>query len=143
VRRRRLPWIALASVVFLAVSFELALVLTAGARERTKVVDLLKAQARGDAGAMARQVAECRGGCPALAGRMQRPGTVKILKLDSASAWSFGTTEGTTRVAWATLRPKGSTVVQCVRVRRKWSFLSGASIRLQRLSAPIGLEAGC
>jgi hypothetical protein len=121
VRPRRLVLITLAALAFLAVSFELALVLAAEGKERAAILAALERQARAQG----------------------REGEVKILRLDSSTRFSLSTTTGTSRVAWATLDPRGPTVVQCARVRRTWSFTSGAVVTLERLSAPIGLEAGC
>ena len=118
--RRRLL-IALGVLAFLAVSFEVALVLAAEGKERATLLDALREQAR----------------------EQRRPGEVKIVLLQSGTSFSLGTTRGTSRVVWTTQDPDGDTVVQCAEVERSWSFTSGATVTLERLSAPIGLEAGC
>lgn len=119
--RRKPVLLAVAVLAFLAVSFEIALVLAAEGKERTMLLRALEREAREDG----------------------RRGEVKIALLESGTSFSLGTTEGVSRVVWTTADPDGPTVVQCARVRRTWSFTSGADVRLVRLSAPIGLTAGC
>ena len=145
---RRALVIALAAAGFLVVSFFLARWLTAEGREREEVVALLRAQARGDAGAMLTRLDGCAADvrCAALqrrnATRLHRPGRVEILAYDSATSYALGAAQGLTRVAWQ-VPGRGLPVVQCVEVRRGGSVLSGRSITLIRLSAPIGRESGC
>lgn len=119
--RRKPLLIALAVVAFLAVSFEVALVLAAEGKERTVLLRELERRAQADG----------------------TRGQVKIALLESGTSFSLGTSEGVSRVVWTTANPEGPTVVQCARVRRTWSFTSGADVTLLRLSAPIGLTAGC
>jgi len=146
---RRLALIAVAVVVFLAISAELARFLTAESRERDEIFAVLKAQARGDAAAMLRRMPACAqdAGCRrqtiANARRLRRPGEPKILSLQSGTSYTLGTATGQSRVAWAIVDRNGLPVVQCATVRRRWSFASGASVRLLRLSAPIGNESDC
>jgi hypothetical protein len=141
---RRLA-LALAVLAFLAVSALLARWLAADGVERGKVEDLLAAQARGDAGAMARLLDRCDAGCAArlraLTRRLAAPGEVRIVRYDSETARALGASSGPTRVVWTL--PGRLTTVQCVQVRRDGNALTGRSITLVRLSAPIGRESGC
>ncbi len=146
VRRRLL--IALGVVVFLAISFQLARLLTAENGERAAIFALVRDEARGDARAVAGRLVSCTGACPreiaATVARTRRPGEVKLLRLDAGTSFALGERVGRSRVAWAADVAGGSpAVVQCVTVRRRWSVLSGASISLLRLSAPLPLEQGC
>jgi hypothetical protein len=113
--------------------------------ERALVVDLLKAQAKGDAPAMLRIVKCPDAACVALvranAKRLHVPGEVKIALYESQTAHALSSRTRPTRVVWYT-HPSGTTV-QCVLVRRSGDVLAGASITLLRLSAPIGREASC
>jgi hypothetical protein len=77
------------------------------------------------------------------AARLRRPGTPKILSLQSKTSYSLGSATGRSRVAWAVVDRNGLPVVQCATIRRRWSFASGGSVTLVRLSAPIGNEAEC
>jgi hypothetical protein len=141
--------IALAVIAFLTISFELARFLTAEGRERDAIFGLLRAQARGDVGTMLERMPECArdSGCRRLAAanaaRLRRPGDPKILSLQSGTSYTLSHATGRSRVAWAIVDRNGLPVVQCVTVRRGWSFASGASVRLLRLSAPIGNESEC
>jgi hypothetical protein len=47
-------------------------------------------------------------------------------------------------VPWAAdVAAGGEAVVQCITVRRSWSFASGASVTLLRLGTPLPPEKGC
>jgi len=147
--RRRLLLLALPAVLaFGAVSFLLARWLSTETRERNAVLALLEDQARGDAGAMLGRLDGCAGdaACRATvrrnAGRLRRPGTLKILAYSSGTSYALGGAQGETRVAWTVLE-RGLPVVQCVTVRREGSVLAGRTISLRRLSAPIGREGSC
>lgn len=146
-RTRRFVLIGLAAIVFLAISGLLARYLTAENAERNAVHKLLIAQGRGDADAMARSIAGCsaRAACReqmrALARRLRRPGDVKILNLDSDTSHSLKSATGLTRVAWNV--PDRLPVVQCILVRRKGNPVTGTSITLLSLSAPIARTGGC
>ena len=107
--RRRAPLIAAAVLAFLAISFVLARWLSVENDERDAIVALL----------------EKRSGGP-----------VDIVRLDSGTSYTLGTAEGWTRVVW-TSEAHDTTVVQCVRVRRKGNPLTGRSVSLLRLSAPL------
>ena len=146
---RRRAVIAVALAAFLAVSLVLASFLTAAGAERGPVFQLLRAQARGDVQGMLAQLtgcaadAACRAEVTANARRLRRPGAVKILSLQSPTAYHLGTTTGRTRAGWAVVHRNGPAVVQCITVSRRWGVLSGTSVTLRRLSAPIPPESGC
>ena len=146
--RHRRVLIALGVIVFLAVSFQLARLLTAGNVERAAVYALLTAEARGDARAVAGRLDGCVDACAqrveATVSQVRRPGEVKILRLDSAASFTLGERTARSRVAWAAdATAGGEAVVQCVTVRRRWSLTAGASVTLLRLSAPLPPEKSC
>jgi hypothetical protein len=69
---------------------------------------------------------------------------VDVLRLDSGLRARFVSQTGVSRVAWAAGAAEGgAAVVQCVRVRREWSFAAGASITLLDLGPPIGGTSDC
>jgi hypothetical protein len=133
--------VAVAILVFAGISFLLARVLAADSRERSDVADLLRAQARGDAAAMLRELHGCadQPACStrvrANAQRLRRPGAVKVVRLDPSTTFALSGHTGPARVVWNTsqvARP----VVQCVLVRRTGNVLSGPGVRLESVSAP-------
>jgi len=143
-RRRRLIAILVpVGAVFLVVAFGVARFLTLENRERDQIFDVVRAEARGDAPGVLAQLHGCDARCAAavraMTARLRNASGdtgVKIARLDSATAYSLGTDEGWSRVVWVPdvhARP----VVQCVLVRRSGDPLTGRSIRLQRLSAPL------
>jgi hypothetical protein len=146
---KRIALIALGIVLFVLVSGLLARFLSVENTERDDDLALVQAEARGDVGGMLRALSgcarrpACAGGVSSLVRdpRVRKAGAVKILALDSPTAYSLTGASGTTRLAWATAGT--SPVVQCIEVRRSGSFLSGISIDLMSLSPPIGNEADC
>lgn len=146
--RRRGTLIALGVIVFLAIAFQLARFLTAENAERAAVYALLEDEARGDAKAVTERLEDCDSFCArsvaATVSSVRRPGEVKILRLDSAANFTLGERTARSRVAWAAdATSGGEAVVQCVTVRRRWSLVSGASVTLLRLSAPLPPEKSC
>ena len=145
-RARVLIPLAFALFVFLGLSVLLARGLTGSGAERGAVLELMRAQARGDAGAVLARLPACRRE-PACAdatrgrvARLRRPGEVEILTYTPSTRLALTRKVGTGRVAW---RAGGSLpVVQCVRVRRDGP-LTGGAVELLSLSAPVGREAGC
>ena len=140
--RRRLVAIAVpATLVVLAVGFFAARFLTTENRERDALFSLMKAEASGDAPRVLSQLdgcedAACQAKVRAFLPKVTGPGTVKIALLDSGTSYSFGTKTGTSRVVWVhgvDSRP----IVQCVVVRREGGPLTGRSVSLLRLSAPL------
>ncbi len=146
--RRRGILIALGVIVFLAVSFQLARFLTAENTERAAVFALMEDQARGDWAAVTRRLEDCVDPCAqrvrATVAAVRRPGEIKILRLDSAANFTLGERTARSRVAWAANATSGGeAIVQCITVRRRWSFVAGASVTLLRLSAPLPPEKSC
>jgi hypothetical protein len=138
-----------AVLLFLLISGVLARFLSTENLERDADLALIEAQARGDAGAMLRRLDGCsrRPACVATVRanaanpRLRRAGAVKILSLESATAYSLTGSSGRTRLAWTVIGTLP--VVQCVDVRRGGNLLTGISVKLLALSAPIQNEAGC
>jgi hypothetical protein len=146
-RRRLLVVGAVVLVVFVAFSVLLASYLSTENVERTDVLDLLRAQAAGDAGSMIARLSGCstHPGCVAQARQnaaaLRRPGSVKILTLHSQTAYAVTSATGTTRVAWTTIGRLPT--VQCMTVSRSGNLLTGLSVTLRSLSRPIPGEADC
>ncbi|MEO8686618.1 MAG: hypothetical protein ABI611_00175 [Solirubrobacteraceae bacterium] len=132
--------------VFLGISFLLARALTGQGAERERVLDVLRAEARGDAGAVLRKLPACSRE-PACAqvtrqrvAQLKRPGTVQILNYQPSVRVTMTRRAGTGRVAW---RAGGSLpVVQCVKALREGP-LTGGGVELLAISKPIGLDASC
>lgn len=140
--------IVLGVIAFLGVCFVVARWLTTEGRERNAVLELVRAEARGDVNAVVARLHGCAAD-PAcvrqvwtVVARTRRPGTVKILLLESGTAYAIGSATGTSRVAW-TVIDGGLPVVQCVAVRRTGNAVVGREIELGRLSLPIDNEASC
>jgi hypothetical protein len=138
--------VAFGVFVFLGLSFLLARGLTGSGAERGKVLEVLEAQAAGDAAAVLQRLPACRAepACVqvtrARVERLERPGDVEILHYRPSARLSLTRRTGTGRVAW---RAGASLpVVQCVRVRREGP-LTGGGVQLLALSDPIGLESSC
>jgi hypothetical protein len=138
--------IAFAVFLFLGISALLARSLTGAGSERERVLELLEAQARGDADAVLADLPACRAE-PACAqvtrdrvAQLRRPGEVEILTYAPSVRLALTSQVGTGRVAWraGSSRP----VVQCVRVRRDGP-LTGGGVELLSISAPIGGEESC
>jgi hypothetical protein len=140
-------WAVLAVIVVVgAGGFLVARWLQTDSVERNKVERLLEAQGRGDVDAMVAELSDCFAGCrdrmKKLARELERPGEeLSIARYDSETQRAFGDAEGPTRVVW--LLGDGLPTVQCIQVRRRGTPLSGPSVTLLRLSAPIGREQSC
>lgn len=149
-RRRLLRTLFAASVVLvLFVSGLLARFLSVENAERADELALIQAEVNGNAAAMLDQLSGCRHSTSCIASvranasnpSLRRAGAVKILQLESKTAYSLSDTTGKTRLAWTVI---GSLpVVQCVSVRRTGSFLAGIHVHLIGLSAPIDKEGTC
>jgi hypothetical protein len=138
--------VAFGLFVFLGISFLLARALTGEGAERSKVLDVLRAQSRGDAPAVLEQLPACARE-PACAQvtrdrveRLRRPGEIEILNYRPSVRVTMTRRSGTGRVAWRAGR--SLPVVQCVKARREGP-LTGGGVELLSLSDPIGLEASC
>jgi hypothetical protein len=145
-RRARRIAALLAVALFAAASFLVARWLSTDGVERGKVERLLEAQGRGDADAMARELdrcyARCRDRLSRLARRLAQPGEqLRIARYDSGTSRALGAATGATRVVW--FLGDDLPTVQCVQVRRRGNPLTGPTVTLLRLSAPIGREAPC
>ncbi len=137
--------IAAAVVAVILVSAVVARWINNDSAERGKVTELLRAQAQGDATRMLRLV-DCQDrACEQLiranARNLRGKGELKIALYQSQTAHAVKSRTKPTRVVWFT--PGRLTTVQCVLVRRSGNVLTGASITLLRLSAPIHRESGC
>jgi hypothetical protein len=146
--RRARVYIAVgfAAFLFLGMSGLLARALTGSGTERSQVLELLEAQARGDAAAALEELPACAAE-PACATVMRervqelrRDGEVEVLTYTPSVQVALTTRTGVGRVAWRAGR--SGPVVQCVRVRREGP-LTGADVELLAISAPIGSEEGC
>jgi hypothetical protein len=148
-RALRVGLLAGTLLLFLAVSGLLARYLSAENLEREDALALVRAEARGDVGAMLARLSGCRASASCVAHvravasdpRVRRVGAVKLLQLQSKTAGALFGARGKTRVAWTTLG--GLPVVQCVDVRRTGNPLTGIDVRLLALSAPISDEGEC
>src|SRR5215211_6414984 len=107
--RRRPALLIVAGVgvfVFLGLSLLLARGLAGTGTERGKVLDVLKAEAAGDAGAVLALLPACRAepACVqvtrARVRRLARPGAVQILNYEPSARLSLTRRTGTGRVAW-------------------------------------------
>ena len=143
---KRLLLIAVAVVALLGISFLVARWLSADTDERGQVVDLLRAQMRGDASAMLRSLHDCDARCIATVradARRLRGGTdVQIALYQSETAHSLTSRTKTTRVVWFVKARPDNTIVQCVLVRRTGNAIAGLSVSLLRLSAPLADREG-
>jgi hypothetical protein len=146
-RRTRLIVIAFGLFVFVAISLMLARALVGAGAERSRVLDVLRAQARGDADAVLSDMPACRANatCAQLArartAKLRRPGRVQILNFKPSAEVTLTNTSGPARVAWRTTGRRFP-VVQCVVVRREGP-LTGGGVELVSISNPVGLEATC
>ena len=132
--------------VFIGLSILLARGLTGSGTERSDVLELVRAQARGDAGAVLARLPACRRE-PACAqttrervAELRREGRVQILTYTPSARLALTRKVGTGRVAWRA--GDGLPVVQCVRVRREGP-LTGGAVELLSVSAPIATDGGC
>jgi hypothetical protein len=144
-RRRLLAIVVPLSLVVLAVGFVGARWLTTENRERDAVFELLQRQAAGDAPGVLARLEACDAACAAkvraFLPKVTGAGAVKIARIDSGTSYSLGDATGTTRVVWVhgvDARP----IVQCVVVRRRGGPLTGRSVSLLRLSAPLADNEG-
>lgn len=146
-RRARISLAVFGVFVFLGISALLARALTGSGAERAAVLDVVHAQARGDAAAVLARLPDCRAepACVmttrARTARLRRPGEVRLLTYRPSVNVSLTRQSGVGRVAWRTA-PDPRPVVQCVRVRREGP-LTGGGVALLSLSDPIGGEAAC
>lgn len=144
-RPRRLVLIIVATAVFLVISGLLARWLSLENAERSAILALLTAEARGDVPGMLANLDHCDARCRSVvvsdARRLRRSGKVLILADQSQTAYAVTSTVGDTRIAWKA----GSAlpVVQCITVSRSGNAISGLTVRLLAIGGRIPSEADC
>jgi hypothetical protein len=145
-RGRTLILIGLAAFLFLGFSALLARALTGAGDERAQVLDLVEAQAAGDAAGVLAELPGCQAQ-PACAEvtrdrveKLEQPGRVEILTYTPSVQVALTRRTGVGRVAWRA--GDSQPVVQCVRVRRDGP-LTGGDVELLSISDPIGNDEGC
>jgi hypothetical protein len=132
--------------VFVGLSVLLARGLSGSGTERADVVELVRAQARGDVNAVLGRLPACRRepACEQTTRErvqdLRRPGRVQILTYTPSTRLALTRRTGTGRVAWRA--GEGLPVVQCVRVRREGP-LTGGAVELLSVSAPIARDGSC
>jgi hypothetical protein len=138
--------IVFGTFVFLGISFLLARALTGPGAERDRVLDVVRAEARGDANAVLKRLPACAAE-PACArvtrervAQLKRPGDIQILTYSPSMRVTMTRATGTGRVAWRA--GKSLPVVQCVQARREGP-LTGGGVELLAISKPIAGEASC
>jgi hypothetical protein len=147
VRRVYVILIAVAVVVFLAVSAMLARVWSADGAESAAITTLVKDEARGDQAGLIALIAgcgadaACRARMAADVAALRRPGDVSIITLQPSTGFSLGGSTGTARVAW--LVGSSLPIVQCVRVRRAGNAISGLAVQLLKVSLRIHSNSNC
>lgn len=145
-RRVLITALVFGTFLFLVTAALLARALSGPGTERARVLDVLRAQARGDAGAVLRQLPACAAepACvrttQARVAQLRSPGDVEILRYQPSVQLALVRTRGVGRVAWRV--GAGLPVVQCVRVVR-FGPLSRDRVELLALSDPIGRENSC
>jgi hypothetical protein len=141
--------LGVAGVIVVLGSVVLARFLSVENAERDADLALIEAEARGDATSMLDQISGCRASTACVASvranvanpRLRRRGAVKILALNSKTAYSLGGATGPTRLAWTVIG--ALPVVQCVDVRRTGNFVTGIHVHVIGLSAPIANDGKC
>ncbi len=143
----RLLLIALAVLLFVAISALLARALSIDGAERAAIARLVGDEARGDTPAMVSllsgcgQSPSCRANAAQRAAALRHPGRILIVQVNPSAGFSLTSTVGTARVVW---RAGGELpVVQCVRVRRAGNVVSGLHIELLTISRRIGSGSDC
>lgn len=148
-RVKRIALIGVAVVVFFVISGLLARFLSVENAERDADLAVIEAEAHGQEGALLDRLTGCRERPQCVAAvhanlanpRLRRNGAVKILQLESNTAYSLTGATGNTRLAWTVIGKLP--VVQCVRVRRSGNFLTGITVATLSLSTPINNEGDC
>jgi len=131
-RPRRVALIVLGVIVFLVISGILARWLSLENAERSDILALLQAQARGDAPAMLAKLDGCDARCRTIvhadARTLRRSGAVLILARQSQTAYALSSRTAETRIAWEA--GNRLPVVQCVTVRRTGNVITGLTLHL-------------
>ena len=141
-----IPAVVFAVFLFLAISLLLARALTGQGTERARVLEVLRAEARGDAAAVLEALPACRRE-PACVrttrdrvARLRRAGKVEILNYRPSVRVPLTRRIGTGRAAWRA--GTGPPVVQCVRVQREGP-LTGGGVELLSVSEAIRIDRSC
>ena len=146
-RPAKITAIVFGAFVFLGISLLLARALAGSGSERGEVLDVLEAQALGDAGEVLRRLPACAAepACVRVTRdrveRLARPGEVEILNYVPSVRVALTRQSGTARVAWRTTERR-MPVVQCVKVLREGP-LTGGRTELLALTDPIGATGSC
>ena len=146
-RRQVIALIAIAVVLFVAISGLLARVFSAEGSERNAITDLVKAEARGDQGYVIAQIEGCRAepSCRARiaadVAALEHSGAGSILTLQPSTSFSLTGSLGTARVAWDV--GDSLPITQCVRVRRVGNALSGLHVQLLAVTPRLQADATC
>jgi hypothetical protein len=148
-RGKRIALISVGVLLFLFISFLLARFLQVENIERDDELALVEAETKGSAPAMLAQLSGCKASPSCLAqvranagnARLRRTGEVKILQLESPTAYALTGATGKTRLAWTVIGKLP--IVQCVDVRRTGNAITGIHLSLIGLSSPIQNEADC
>jgi len=148
-RPLRIVLITLGVVVFLAISGLLTRFLSIENVEREDDLALIQAEARGNLQRLLARLDGCSASPTCLQSakanvnntRLRRKGAIKILQLDSPTAYSLFGSSGKTRLAWTVIGKLP--VVQCIQVRRTGNFLTGIHVQLIALSVPIANDGRC
>lgn len=146
-KRTKITAIVFGVFVFLGMSLLLARALVGTGGERARVIDILRAQASGDAAAVLAEMPRCARDevCARVTtertARLARPGDVEVLNYDPSTQIALTNQTGTARVAWKTSTER-LPVVQCVVVERQGP-LTGGGVEVVSISDPIGAEANC
>jgi hypothetical protein len=136
--KRRVIVVA-AVLAFLAVSVLVARWLNNDTAERARVVELLRAQARGDAAGMLRRLHGCADpACIAVvradARKLRRDAELKVALYQSQTAHALRSRTKFTRVVWFASGHESDTIVQCVLVRRQGNVFAGMTVSLLRIT---------
>jgi len=145
----RIALITAGVILFLAISGLLTRFLSVENAEREDDLALLRSEVTGNLAGTVAKLSGCEESPSCLARvkldtrnpRILHKGSVKIIELNSDTAYSLTGSTGNTRLAWTVIGKLP--VVQCVLVKRTGNFLTGISVHLLSLSAPIVNEAGC
>jgi hypothetical protein len=139
--------VAAATVLFLAISILLARAFGAEGAERSAIVSLVQAEARGDASSATSLIVACsqRPACRQRLAQdvaaLRHSGSVSILQLQPSTSFSLASSTGTARVAWSV---GGSLpIVQCVRVQHTGNVISGLHVKLLALTPRLPSNATC
>jgi hypothetical protein len=146
-RRTTLLAVATAAIVFVAISILLARAFGAEGAERSAIVTLVQAEARGDAAGATGLIADCtqqpacRQRIAQDAAALKHPGSVSILQLEPSTSFALAGSTGTARIAW---RADGSLpIVQCVRVQHTGNVFIGLHVKLLALTARLPSASTC